>query len=89
MTSGLTHKEATAHVRGRLKAAGIKARCKLVVSCGSESISVSPIGPDDRFSTEEQETICRIGIASHLTFVRGLPIDPTQGTYGHGMEFYR
>lgn len=81
------HKEVTKHFRKRLSVARIKAHCSAYVSCNVQYIRVNPITLDARFSEEEQQVICRIAIANHLTLGNGMKIDIEQGTYGPGVNF--
>ena len=72
----MTTKEMTAHLRGRIKAAGIKAR----VHFGSVGIYVEVSRYELDFTDDEQRTIRRIAKCSGLTHVRGLEIDVEQMT---------
>ena len=91
-TPALTHKEMTAHVRSRLKQAGISAGVRMQSYCGERVIYVYPRGgPYARFTEAEQDTIALIGQVNGLSFVEGKPVTATyKGHYcfGHGFRFY-
>jgi hypothetical protein len=75
-TKGLmTHKEMTAHIRSRLKAAGIPAKCSMQVTCGSLHIYVRPVSYVARWTAEQTAAIFRLAHANRLTLVRGMEID--------------
>lgn len=90
----LSHKEMTKHIRGRLKACGIKARCSLYTACGTRYIK---IGMDrERFfgarewTEQEALEIGRIAQVNHLTEAQGSPIDlniQRQLTKSHEFNF--
>ena len=84
----LHHKQLTAHVRRRLKAEGIKARCAMQAYCGQRVISIVPSTPDARFTDDEQRIIRTIADVNRLTGPRGLPIDLERMTDGPGAKFY-
>ena len=71
----MSHKELTAHIRERIKKAGIKARVCMNYSCGSRVIQVVTPSYESRFTSGEIVRFCTIALANGLTFVRGLPID--------------
>lgn len=73
--SELNHKEMTAHIRKRVKAAGIKARVRKYDSCGSKWIHVFPVRYDLEFTEDEAREIRLIAHANKLTFARGMEID--------------
>lgn len=81
-------KEMTAHIRVRVKAAGIKARVRISPRRSEPGIQVFPPAHNIEFSEGEQRTIRMIGLANQLTFIRGLPIIIEQMTDPHGMEFF-
>ena len=72
--TGMTHKEMTAHIRGRLKHEGIPARCRLLDVCGMLSIQVFGKTYETKFTREQGFLIGRIARVNGLTFVRGLPV---------------
>lgn len=83
-----THKELTAHIRNRLKAAGIAARCKMQDGCdGNKVIAVDVPAYDAQFTEEQQAEILLIASCNRLTFVRGLPLG-VAGTRPHSFKFY-
>lgn len=75
MKTAMTHKEMTKHIRSRLAAAGIKARCSLYTSCGSKWIRISPPSADAFFTDDQSREINIIGKVNGLTLVRGMEID--------------
>lgn len=87
----LSHKELTAHIRDRIKAAGIKrVGVRMLTITGEQAIAVDPLGGvDARFTYEEQRTIRLIAQVNHLTYVRGLPIEvDAPDVNGSGFWFY-
>ena len=70
----MTHKEMTAHIRGRLKHEGIPARCRLFEACGSLCIQIFGKTYETRFTREQGFLIGRIARVNGLTFVRGIPV---------------
>lgn len=84
----LTHKEMTAHIRKRIKVAGIKANVRMQNSCGSKIIQVNTIEYGVEFSDEDQRTIRQIAKTNRLTWVRGLDIDVNQMTNPYEFNFY-
>lgn len=77
-------KEMTAHLRNRIKAAGIKARVRFL----GRQIQVFPVAYGVEFSEADQHTIRFIAKVNKLTRVRGQEIDVDRMTDPHGMEFY-
>lgn len=71
----LTHKERTKHIRGRLKAAGIKAKCRLYEACGTRYISVVTPEYGKYFTPEQLKEIGIIAQVNGLTGARGSSID--------------
>jgi hypothetical protein len=67
-------KQLAAHVRGRLKHYGIKAKCSITPG-GHDSIRISVPTLDVRFTDAEQRQIKIIGQVCNLTRVYGTPID--------------
>jgi hypothetical protein len=84
----LTHKEMTAHLRKRIKIAGIKARVDMMDSCGSKAIRVFGASPEATFTDEEQRQIRHIAKCNGLTWVRGMEIDVEQMTNPQSFHFY-
>jgi hypothetical protein len=83
----MTHAEMAKHIRGRLKAAGINARCSCSESCGVQYIRVNPPTYEAEFSDAEQATILVIADCNHLTLSRGAAIDLNQRTYSKTAVF--
>jgi hypothetical protein len=75
------------HLRGRLKVAGIKAKCSAYVSCGVQYIRISPPAHDVQFTEDEQRQILTIAKVNRLTLARGMEIDENQMTYANGGHF--
>lgn len=73
----LNHKEMTAHIRGRIKASGIKARVSLYTACGIRYIRVvTPSYEVKGFTSEELATLAIIAQVNRLTEAQSSPIDP-------------
>lgn len=83
----MSHKEITAHIRGRIKHAGIKARVRLYEACGSRFIQIAGITPDAEFTDEQQREIRIIAQVNGLTLSRGMPIDIEQMTNPKQFDF--
>lgn len=84
----MNHKQMTAHIRSRIKAAGIKAKCKMQDYCGNQVISVDVPAYGIEFNAEEQREIRLIAICNKLTWARGMAIDIDQMTNPHEFKFY-
>ena len=86
----MTHKETAQHIRSQLKAAGIKARCRMVGACGNQSIKIFTAKHGDSFSVDEQREILRTAKAAGLTWILGdeIDVDHVVPGYAH-YEFYR
>lgn len=65
----------TKHIRGRLKAAGIKAKCRCYLSCGSQWITINVPTYEAEFSDQEQRSIRTIAQVNGLTFARNEAIE--------------
>jgi hypothetical protein len=85
--STLNHAEMTAHIRNRIKAAGIKARVR-AQSCGSASIQVNTPVYGQEFSSADQRAIRHIALCNKLTLVRGMEIIIEQDTNPFEFNFY-
>lgn len=81
----MNHKEMTAHIRKRIKAAGIKAKVRMWHG-GHIQVNASAYGIE--FTEEEQREIRHIAICNKLTWVRDLPIDVNKMTNPHDFNFY-
>jgi hypothetical protein len=77
-------KEMTAHLRNRIKAAGIKAKVRFM---GNE-IQVNKPAYDVEFTVEQQRAIRHIAMCNNLTLVRGMAIVLDQDTDPHGFGFF-
>lgn len=88
MAATSTHKELTAHLRDRIKKAGIKACCSLQTYCGEQVIRVSVPKYDAQFTEDEQRTIRTIAQVNGLTFARGSAIDLDRMTNSQEFVFY-
>ena len=71
----MNHLEMTKHIRNRVRAAGIKARVRKYVSCGTRYIQVVIPDAEWRWSAEQIVEIGLIGQANRLTFARRSSID--------------
>jgi tellurite resistance protein len=87
-TPNASHKELTAHFRNRLKAAGIKARCKMLTYCGERVIRIGVPTSDGRFTDDEQRVIRTIAQVNGLTLVQGMAIDVERMTDTQEATFY-
>ena len=83
----LSHKEMTAHVRNRIKAAGIQARVKMVESCGVRWVYVDGATYEARFNEVQQREIKIIAQVNGLRFARGMAIDLDQMTNPQEFRF--
>jgi hypothetical protein len=72
----MNHKEITAHIRRRLAASGIKAKCKMAEACGLRSVEVVVPSYEARFTAEEIREIALIAKVNGLTGARGATINP-------------
>ena len=81
------HKETTAHIRNRIRVAGISARCRGFVSCGRSYIQVNVPSYDVEFTEQEQCIIRSIAQVNHLTGSHGLPIDVARMTNPKSFDF--
>lgn len=81
----MNHKEMTAHIRNRIKAAGIKARVKMQ-SEGVVAVDVPAFNVI--FSDDEQRKIRLIAQVNRLTWVRSMPININQMTNPQEFKFY-
>ena len=86
--SMLTHKELTAHLRKRIKIAGIKARVDMMETCGCKAIRVFVTAPELEFNESEQREIRHIAKCNGLSWVRGMEIDVDQMTNPQSFHFY-
>ena len=84
----LTTKEMTAHIRKRIKVAGIKARVRMT-SGSTGGIQVFPVAHEIEFTEDEQRQIRFLAKTNKLTCVRGVEIDVERMTDPHGMEFFQ
>lgn len=75
----MTLTEMTAHIRKRLKAAGVKARCSKHVICGTQYIHVSVPSVDVVWNADETAAIRHIADCNKLTGARKSPINMTEG----------
>lgn len=76
----MTSKAMTAHLRNRIKVAGIRgARVRMA----GRSIQVFPAGADARFCDADQVAIAHIARCNGMTGVQGSPI-LDNGTHGAG-----
>jgi hypothetical protein len=83
----IAHKEIVAHIRKRIKAAGISARVTMSDSCGQSVVHVFTTGPDVLFTESEQREIRFIAKCCKLTRAYGAEIDVDRMTDPTGMRF--
>jgi hypothetical protein len=86
-TAALNHKEITAHIRNRIKIAGVKASVSKYTSCGVSFVRVAVPAADVVFSNEEQRKINIIAQVNGMTLSRGLPIIIDQFTNPQQFNF--
>jgi hypothetical protein len=86
-TATMNRKEMTAHIRNRIKIAGIKASVSKYTSCGVGFVRVAVSAADVVFSNDEQRKINIIAQANGMTLVRGLPIIIDQFTNPQEFNF--
>lgn len=84
----MNHKEMTAHIRNRIKKAGIKARVRMQEYCGYTVIQVNAPEYGVEFSSESQREICLIAQCNGLTFAQGMEINVNQDTNPFEFNFY-
>lgn len=85
----MTHKEATTHVRGRIKAAGIKARCSKYTACGINYVCISTAKYEQSFTEEEQQALVLICQVNKLTGARGAQLQGHEITvHGGHLEYH-
>ena len=86
----MNHKEMTAHIRKRIKAAGIPALCKMQYYgiSGGDVISVDVPTHDTFFTPEQQRNILLIAKVNRLTLSRGMAIDLTSVTNPQCFKFF-
>lgn len=69
------HKDITAHIRKRLKAAGIKAKCKMVSFCGCDTVQVAVPSFESRFTSNQIREFVTAAKVNGLTGSRGMELD--------------
>jgi ATP-dependent Zn protease len=74
-TATRSHKEVTAHIRKRLKAAGIKAKCKMVSYCGRDTVQVAVPTFESRFTSEQIREFVTAAKVNGMTGCRGMELD--------------
>lgn len=82
----MTTTQTAAHIRSRIKHAGIKARVR--VAPGGGVVQVIAPTAEARFSDDDQRTIRFIAKCNRMTWVRGLEIDIEQMTNPAEFNFY-
>lgn len=81
------HTAKAKHIRGRLKAAGISAKCRAYEACGVAYIAINPVTFETEFTDAQQATIVLIADCNYLTLARGTAIDLSQRTYSKTAVF--
>lgn len=71
----MTHKEMTAHIRNRIKSAGIPANVRMLNYCGVKAIEVSGKTYETLFTEEQCKTIAIIAKSNNLTGALNSVID--------------
>ena len=74
-TATRSHKEVTAHIRKRLKAAGIKSKCKMSTYCGNDTVMVAAPACDARFTSEQIREFVTAAKVNGMTGCRGVELD--------------
>ena len=76
-----------AHIRNRIKAAGIKANVRVAPGRGAVvQVNAPAYGVD--FTEDQQREIRHIAVCNRLTWACGQPIDVDQMTNPHSFNFY-
>lgn len=75
-------------IREQLKAAGIKAGCRLAPNKRRDCVQVYVPKYGMTFTDDEQRAIRTIAVNLGLTWVRGMPINVDRMTDPHQMNFY-
>ena len=78
----------TASARKSLKSLGIKAKCKMDVSCGSDTVRIDVPAYGVEFTNEEQYAIKNIALSQGFTWVKGLKINLKENTNPFNFVFY-
>lgn len=78
-------KEMTAHLRSRIKAAGVKARVRFWPN-GQIQVFAPAYGV--QFTEEEQRAVRHIAVCNRLTWIRAQPISVEQMTNPDEFSFY-
>ena len=84
----MNHKEITAHIRKRIVAAGIKAKCKMQNYCGYMVVAVDVPSYDVDFTVEQQHVIKLAAKVNKLTSAQGMAIDLDRATNPKEFKFY-
>lgn len=90
MTNTITPVAAT--IRAELKAAGIKARVRVLYSCGSDYVQVFTPKFEVNFTADEIFHFCAFAVSLGLKAVRGTRVDPAHESLLTGKQewnFYR
>ena len=81
-------KETAQTIREQLKAANVKAGCRVAPGKRKDCVQVYVPEFTVSFTDDEQRTIRTIAVELGLTWVRGLPIDVDRMTDPFQMNFY-
>ena len=74
-TNQMNHKEAAAHIRGKLKAQKIPARVRIYTACGTKYIQINGIKYDSEWTSAQSMAIRVCAQANGLKGARGSEID--------------
>lgn len=74
-TATQSHKEITAHIRKRLKAAEIKAKCQMSSYCGYDTVMVAVPTFESRFTSDQIREFVTAAKVNGLTGCRGTELD--------------
>lgn len=83
----MNHREMTKHIRGRLKAAKIPARCRLFTACGISYVSIDRIAHEAAWTSKQAQEICLIASVNALTAARGSAIDHSDSYWSQVTEW--
>jgi hypothetical protein len=83
-------KDKVAHLRKRIKVAGIKARVRIAPGHHRDQCQVFPVAYEIEFTKEEQKTIATIAKINKWTLCQGAEIitDPDKFPQPHGYNFW-
>lgn len=84
----MNHKDMTAHIRNRIKVAGIKAKVKMQEFCGYQVVAIDVPAYEIEFTAEEQRAIRHIAKCNGLTLSQGMEINVDLQANPKDFKFY-